>query len=166
MMKTWIGKEVVFSSLQIINELTKIVFRFHLDKNFSCSCQEYLKNSVLFTQFLSALLTYELLCYFNCLHCANIHIHLPFFFLFLWPQTSNKAQGKTSYFMQSALRCRRYSSNHYSKTLLYSGPSSPSLSQNSKPGGLSTLSCKPASWLSGPLHPSALNSNQSFLWPD
>ena len=42
-------------------------------------CQEYSKNFALFAQFLLTSLTYVLLSYFVCLHCANIHTLLPFF---------------------------------------------------------------------------------------
>ena len=41
-------------------------------------CQECSKNSALFAQFLLTSLTYDLLSYFVCLHCANFHTPLPF----------------------------------------------------------------------------------------
>ena len=68
-----------------------------------CSCQECFQNSALFSQFPSNFLTYELLSYFVCLHCANIYIHLPSFSFLMTSQTSNEAQDETRQCIRSTL---------------------------------------------------------------
>ena len=77
-------------------------------------------------------------------------IKIPLFspnFSFLWlhrPQTKHLTrQGSIWRYSKCS---KRYWSKLYSTTSLYSGPKSPSLSQYSKPGGLSTQSPRPASW--------------------
>ena len=47
-------------------------------------------------QFPLNFLTYELLSYFVCFYCANIHIHLPSFSFLMTSQISHKAQDETS----------------------------------------------------------------------
>ena len=48
-------------------------------------------------------LTYVLFSYFVCLHCANIHIHLPSFSPLMTLETSHKAQDKTRQYINSTL---------------------------------------------------------------
>ena len=54
-------------------------------------CQECYQKFVLFAQFLLILITYELLSYSVCLHCANFHTPLPFLFIFMTSEHQDKA---------------------------------------------------------------------------
>ena len=71
-------------------------------------CQECLQNSALLAQFPFNFLTYVLLSYFVHLHCANIHIHLPFFSFLMTLQTSNKARPDKAVYWHHSKCGKRY----------------------------------------------------------
>ena len=123
-----------------------------------CACQECLQNSTLFAQFLLSFITYVLLSYFVCLHCANIHIPLPSFSSLMTLQTSNKALDQTRCYSKCS---KRYWSKQTTRRPHHTLDQDPHPSPNTPnlEDSLLDLQDQPADVPYNPLPP------QSNLWP-